>query len=251
MNETKLHVLLQIEILRDLSREDLRKLNQRIRMRSFNPGHVFFAPSDPGEVLFFLIEGRAQLYGLSQGGKKLVITMLEPGAFFGEASILGRRFHNTFAEAIESCRVCTMDYADVKDLLLNKPEVALRLISTMFRRLCELEDKLQELIFKNTPGRLARLLLDLSLQRNGRARIMGYTHQDLSEVLGTYRETVTGILNDFRPQGWIGIGRKRIEILDGEALAAVAGKVPANKTALTAQTFETVVGRQGNQRSTA
>ena len=47
---------------------------------------------------------------------------------------------------------------------------------------------------------------------------MGYTHQDLAEMIGTYRETTTQTLNDFKNQGWINIERKRIDILDHTSL---------------------------------
>jgi CRP-like cAMP-binding protein len=65
---------------------------------------------------------------------------------------------------------------------------------------------------------LASLLIKLSASQSPNGDVDGYTHQDLAEMIGTYRETTTQTLNDFKNQGWINIERKRIEILDQPAL---------------------------------
>jgi CRP/FNR family cyclic AMP-dependent transcriptional regulator len=75
--------------------------------------------------------------------------------------------------------------------------------------------------FKGIPARLASLLLRLA-EEQGSNDITGLTHQDLAESVGTYRETATQVLNDLKGAGYIDIGRKRITILDVDALTAVA-----------------------------
>ena len=75
--------------------------------------------------------------------------------------------------------------------------------------------------FKGIPARLASLLLLLA-EENETLEVVGLTHQDLAETVGTYRETATQVLNDLKSQGLIEIGRKRILILDTEGLLAVA-----------------------------
>jgi CRP-like cAMP-binding protein len=107
---------------------------------------------------------------------------------------------------------------DVERILLEKPRVALRFMEAMAHRLQETESQLEDLAFKGIPSRLAGLLLKLSDQ----TQVKGFSHQDLAEMLGTYRETTTQILNEFKSQGWIAIGRKKIEILDRDALEARA-----------------------------
>jgi CRP-like cAMP-binding protein len=74
--------------------------------------------------------------------------------------------------------------------------------------------------FKSIPTRLALLLLRLREDQGN--CIYGYTHQDLAEAIGTYRETATQTLNDFKSNNLIEIGRKRIDILDPDGLEAVA-----------------------------
>ncbi len=222
MTDMKLQALSNIEVFRDLSERDMLEIERAVTMSTCEAGRVFYAPEDTGEVLFLLKKGRVQLYRLSPEGKKLVVAVLGEGTIFGEMSLIGQGMHNTFAEAIEDCVLCVMSRADLERLILDKPQVALRLLEVMAARLKEMEAKLEELAFKSIPARLASLLLKLARQEDGRLVVEGYTHQDLAEMLGTYRETTTQTLNEFKQRGWVDIGRKYIEILDREALAAQA-----------------------------
>jgi len=138
-------------------------------------------------------------------------------------SFVGQGMHNTFAESIDDCTLCVMSRQDIVNLIQEKPLVAIRFMEAMASRLQKTEAKLEELAFKGIPARLSSLLLSLSAEENGASIVDGYTHQDLAEMLGTYRETTTQILNNFKGAGWIEIGRKRIVLLDQEAISGISG----------------------------
>jgi CRP/FNR family cyclic AMP-dependent transcriptional regulator len=184
-------------------------------------GRVFYQPEDVGEVLFLIKQGRVQLYRISPEGKKLVIATLGPGTLFGEMALLGQQMHNAFAEALEDCLILVMSRTDLERLILNKPLVGLRMLEITGRRLNDAEARLEDMAFKGIPARLASLLLRLAVERDS-DDIIGLTHQDLAETIGTYRETATQVLNDMKAQGLIEIGRKRIKICNPEKLAEVA-----------------------------
>jgi CRP-like cAMP-binding protein len=217
MQTQKLNYLSSIHVFRDLSPTELAEMDRQITMSSCEPGKIFYMPEDSGEVLFLLKKGQVQIYRLAPNGKKLVVTTLGPGAIFGEMSLVGQGMHNTFAEAVDECILCVMSRADVERLMREKPDVAFRFFETMGDRVSQLEERLENIAFKSIPARLAELLLRLDRNSEGN-QILGYTHQDLSEMLGTYRETVTQTLNDFRTQGFVDLGRKRIELLDRPGL---------------------------------
>jgi CRP/FNR family transcriptional regulator, cyclic AMP receptor protein len=217
----KLRYLSELTVFQDLSPREMQELNRIITMSHVPRGRVFYRPEEPGEVLFILKEGRVQLYRISPEGKKLVITTLGPHTLFGEMALLGTKMHNTFAEAIEDCLICIMSRADLERLILNKPQVALRILEVTGKRLREAEERLENMAFKGIPARLASLLLRLA-EEQGTDEISGLTHQDLAESVGTYRETATQVLNDLKSQGLIEIGRKRIKVLDATRLAEIA-----------------------------
>ena len=218
--DLKLTYLEMVDIFQDLSKAEMREMDQTTTMSTCRRGKIFYQPEDTSEVLFILKKGRVQLYRISPEGKKLIVSTIGAGTIFGEMAIIGQKMHNTFAEAVEDCVLCVMSRHDVERLILGKPPVALRIMDLMANRLSEAEIRLEDMAFKSIPARLASLLLRLREEQGD--EIYGYTHQDFAEAVGTYRETTTQILNEFKTNNLIGIGRKRINILDVGGLEAIA-----------------------------
>lgn len=216
----KIGYLRQIDIFQSLSKAEMQEMDRTTTMSTCRRGKIFYQPEDTSEVLFILKKGHVQLYRISPEGKKLVVATIGPGTIFGEMAIIGQGLHNTFAEAIEDCLLCVMSRHDVERLILSKPAVALHFMELMADRLRRAEIRLEEMAFKSIPARLAILLLHLRQEQGD--RISGYSHQDLAEAIGTYRETTTQTLNEFKARTLIEIGRKRIDILDPAGLEQLA-----------------------------
>lgn len=221
MKSNKLNYLSHIQVFRDLSLAELAEMDRQLTMSTCRAGKIFYMPEDSGEVLFLLKMGRVQLYRIAPNGKKLIIATLGPGAIFGEMSLVGQGMHNTFAEAVDECVLCVMSRSDVERLMREKPEVAFRFVEAMGTRLTQLEAQLEDIAFKSIPARLSNLLLELADSQQGHV-VSGYTHQDFSEMLGTYRETITQTLNDFKAEGLIDIGRKKVMLRNESRLRTMA-----------------------------
>jgi CRP/FNR family cyclic AMP-dependent transcriptional regulator len=219
--EEKIGYLSDIDLFRDLSDRDRVELERMTTITTVARGRVFYQPEDVSEVLFLVRQGRVQLYRISPEGKKLVIATLGPGTLFGEMALLGQQMHNAFAEALDDCTILVMSRTDLERLILSKPVLGLRMLEITGKRLSDAEARLEDMAFKGIPARLASLLLRLAAERHS-SDILGLTHQDLAETIGTYRETATQVLNDMKAAGLIEIGRKRITILDMERLQLLA-----------------------------
>lgn len=217
----KVGYLRMVDIFQDLSEDEIAEIDRTTTLTTARRGRIFYMPEDTSEVLFLLRQGRVQLYRISAEGKKLVIGTIGPGAVFGEMTLIGQGMHNSFAEALEDCVLCVMSREQVERLLAAKPRVALRIFEALGRRLKDAEARLEEIGFRGIPARLASLLLQVADEQGGDT-IVGFTHQDLSERIGTYRETTTQTLNGFRSQGLVEIGRKRIVLLDRDGLRRLA-----------------------------
>ena len=220
--ESKVRYLSSIQVFRDLTPEDLAMMDKQTTMSTCQAGKIFYMPEDSGEVLFLLKKGRVQLYRIAPNGKKLVVATLGPGAIFGEMSLVGQGMHNTFAESVDECILCVMSRSDVERLVREKPEVAFRFVEVMGNRLTQLESRLEDIAFKSIPARLAALLLSLDKEQGESGVVKGFTHQDFSEMLATYRETITQTLNDLKVDGVVDIGRKKVFLLDKQALQGIA-----------------------------
>lgn len=216
----KINYLRMIDVFQGLSPAEMEEMDRTTTMSTCRRGKIFYRPEDASEVLFILKKGRVQLYRLSPEGKKLTVATLGPGTIFGEMDIIGQGMHNKFAEAVEDCLLCVMSRHDVERLILSKPTVALRFMKVMADRLNKAEAQLEDIAFKSIPARMAALLLRLQKEQVG--SIQGYTHQDLADAIGTYRETATQTLNDFKARRLIEISRKQIDILDPIGLEQIA-----------------------------
>lgn len=208
------------DIFRDLTSKELDEVDRMTAMTTCRRGKVFYTPGETGEVLFILKNGRVNLYRINQDGKKLITTTIGSGSVFGEMSLIGQGMHDTYAEAVEDCTLCVMSRSDLEHMLVNKPQVSLRLMELMADRLHDVETRMENVAFKSVPARLAAFLLQLGEGTEG--RVNGVSHQDLADMAGTYRETVTRILNEFRGEGYIDLGRLRVTILKPESLREIS-----------------------------
>ncbi len=208
----------KLDIFLDLGPDELDELvglSTRITARQ---GRILYMPEETGEVLLFVQEGSVQIYRISPEGKKFIIDNL--GAVFGEMALIGHHMHSSFAQALEDSVLCLIRRDDLERLLLDKPKVALRILEVLGKRLSEAEKKLEDMAFRSVAARLASLLLRLS--RDDESTIDGLSHQELAEMIGTYRETVTQTLSQFKASKLVNIQRKSIRILRPEELVAIA-----------------------------
>jgi CRP/FNR family cyclic AMP-dependent transcriptional regulator len=212
----KLRHLSAIDIFRDLGPEDLEWLATHTTMVTARRGQHIYMPGETSEALFLLKAGRVRTYRLTLDGKKLVLSTLEPHTFLGDMPLAGQQMYGTFAEAVADSTICVLGRGDLERLIRTRPRVAIRLLEVTGRRLLDAEAVIEDFAFKGIPGRLATLLLRLA--SDGAEDVIGYTHQDLAEMIGSYRETTTQTLDDFKRRGLLEIGRRRIRILDRRAL---------------------------------
>lgn len=220
----KLTYLSMVEIFQDLSKPEMEHLERVTAMVTTPKGRIFYHPHEQSEVLFILKKGEVAVSRVNADGKKLVVSRLGAGAIFGEMGVLGQRMQESYAEAVSECLICVMSRSDVEQLLLKDPRIAMRLAQSLGNRLAEAEARLEEMAFKSVPGRLAGLILRLADETDWRGRnvVTGLTHQQFAELVGSYRETVTMTLNQFRDAGYIEIGRRRIVLINEDELANIA-----------------------------
>lgn len=225
----KIWNLSEVDIFRDLTQDELDVIAKRAPMQTVDGGTVFYSPEQATEVLFILKQGRVRIFRLSPDGKAFTTAVLNAGTIFGEMALLGQQMHDQFAEAMQSCVICLMSREDVFQLLLSDQRIASRIAETLGNRLLEMERRLSDFAFKNVSQRIASTLL--LLHRNeqqhqiwpfGRRSEVRFTHEQLAEYVGTYRETVTKVLNELREQGMIELKRGKIVLLDLPALEEMA-----------------------------
>jgi CRP-like cAMP-binding protein len=221
-DEQKSCPLARNAIFCDLQPPEIERIARKTRKIVAPKGTIVYTPGETAEALFFLDVGKVELYRMTPRGRKLVIDMLGPRACFGEMACIGQSMYDCFAEVTQDAVIYSLSQPRVVALILDWPTVALHLIEAVNRRSVELATRLEEATFKAVHQRVASLLLRLATPGNGRRVVRGYSHQDLAEMLGTYRETVTNALLLLKSRQLIAVAPKCVVLIRPELLQDLA-----------------------------
>lgn len=207
----------ETDLLASLSEKERVWLATSTAMVTCEKGRVVYSPLEASEVVFILKRGRVNLYRTSEDGRKLVVSTLEAHTIFGEMNLIGQGMYGCFAEAAEECVLCVLSRSDMQALIRRNPDVGLRLLAELGDRLQARERALEAIAFQGVPARLAEILLR---EANDDGMVIGYSHQELAERIGAYRETVSQVIGRFRSEGLIEVGPRLIHIVDTQGLTA-------------------------------
>ncbi len=208
------------QTLLDLSNDDP-LFHRHMRIRSYRRGEIVADAESLQRQMFVLMKGSVYLVCTNNEGRRLVIATLEAGAVFGEGALTNPGEPNVFAEAAEDVTAWSIPATEARNMTIQYPILGWGMLQTYGRRLQQVENSLEDVAYKKLPERLASLLVELGEENQG--SIQGVSHQALADRLGTYRETVSAILRDFKRQALVTLGYRRIEIIDNETLKEIAG----------------------------
>jgi CRP-like cAMP-binding protein len=228
-NDPAIHYVATGDIFARLEDHERADVERQIAYSVFPAGQIFHSPNEVGEQLFFLRQGRVRIYKLSPEGRALTLMVLEPRTLFGEMTLVGQWLHDTFAEAMTECVIGVVGRETLRRILERHPQVAIAFMELMGQRLRAMENKLADIAFKNVPQRLASVLLNLAVPPGGGAlpeapRVVRYTHQQLAEMIGSYRETVTKAIGELREAGLIRIEDDTVFLTNLEQLRRLANR---------------------------
>jgi CRP/FNR family transcriptional regulator, cyclic AMP receptor protein len=195
--------------------------NKAVSIRHYDRGAIVADTDDLARKMYVLMSGRVNMVCTNNEGRRLVIASLESGAIFGEGALDNPGDPNVFVEAAEKVAVWVIPASEARNMTMQYPILGWGMLQTYGERLFQVENSLEDVAYKKLPERLALLLLELGDYRDG--MIKGVSHQSLADHLGTYRETVSAILRDFKRQGVVELGYRRIAIVDAQSLKDIAG----------------------------
>jgi CRP/FNR family cyclic AMP-dependent transcriptional regulator len=218
----KVGYLSAIDVFRDLPRSEVERLAETTTMYTVPKGRVIYRPGEYSSALFLLKKGRVQIVRQSADGKRLILATLGAETFFGEMALIGQRFpQDSTAEAVDDAVVCVLSRRDLERLIMEHPKVGLRFLEQLSARLLETELIVEDFAFKSVPARLAGQLLRLVEASNDNT--VEVTHQELADMIATYRETVTVTLHEFQARGLVELSRGNVQVRDTASLQELAG----------------------------
>ena len=215
---SKTAALSQIALFASLSETETQALAQRAVERRFAPDEMLFWEGEPCAGIFLIVEGSVKIFKTSQAGREMMLALETAPSTVAELPLFDGGAYPASVRAVAPVAALFINKSDFQQVCRQYPDVALKILAVVGRRLRHLVGVVESLTFGSVTQRLARLLLDASKLAGSEAFDMTLTHQELASRLGTVREVVSRNLARFRAGGLIRIQGHRMEIVDREGL---------------------------------
>lgn len=205
-----------IPLFSNLSPDQVQSIGAHAALRVYEKGEVIIRQGDPADSFFIIVAGQVRVYvtDTNDSDKEVILTTLSAGEFFGEMSMLNHEPRNASVAALERCHVQVLSHRLFMTVLERSPDISLRIMETLVRRLREADRRISTLALMDVPSRISRTLFELAILSNGR-RIVGeyLTQKDLASMVGSSREMVNRTLRDLQQNGVIEMSGRSITIL--------------------------------------
>lgn len=224
MEEMQRRCLKELVVFSRLDWGEVKLICERAYERWYQKNEViFFECDNEDKKLYILVSGRVKLSMLSPDGKEKVLTILQEGDIFGEMSLFDEDPHPITAEVIEEARLVILPFDDLENIIMQNPKVAIKIIEALAKKTRLLTSQIRELVFQDAEGRLASLLTrfaeDFGVDvKSGKMIDLILTHQEIANLLGSSRVTVTKLINQFIDEGIIKMYKRKIVILNEKKL---------------------------------
>ena len=210
--------LASVPMFSGLQRDELLKFAELTRERTYPKGSVILFQGDPGDSLYVLRQGRSKVVLIGEDGREVILGVLEPGAHFGELALIDDQPRSAHVIAMEDSQLLILRREDFRRRVEANPSVAWALLTELSRRLRRADQKIGGLVLLDVPGRISRLLLDLSAESSNGMIEKPLTHQTIAQMIGASRETVSRAMKEFQEEGHIRVERRRIAVANRDAL---------------------------------
>lgn len=211
--------LKNIPAFEDLSPEDLAIINRVTIERKYERNGTIFMEGEPGEGFHYVKSGKVKIVKLSADGREHIINILGPSEVFAEALLFNTGAYPATAIAIEESCVGIIRNSELETVIINHPRVAMNVIQVMSKKLMFIQKKVKSLAFSDSYAKIAQAVENLA-RRHGRESCRGIeidvdiTRQDIANLAGTTRETVSRVFSVMKKGKVLGGDERRIIILD-------------------------------------
>jgi CRP/FNR family cyclic AMP-dependent transcriptional regulator len=198
-----------------LDRHELEALAAHAEPQSFARGAIIVNEGDRSDSIFIIVAGRVKVYLHNRDGREIVLNTHGPGEYFGEM-VLDEGPRSASVVTLEPSRFLVISKAAFRTFLSGHPDFAMKLINRLMRRIRALTDNVGSLALLDVYGRVARLLMELAVERDGRLVVEDrLTQKDIGDRVGASREMVSRIFKDLVAGGYISLNDRRITITKG------------------------------------
>jgi CRP-like cAMP-binding protein len=213
----------RVPVFSTLERDDLGRIAQLAVPRGFEPGQIVFREGDASDTCYIVRSGRARAIREHADGRTITLATFGPGDIFGELAMFEDELRSATVEAVQPTSVVAVLGPDMRRLMVEHPEISMRLVVALGRRLRETNDRLAKQSFQTVQSRVAVVLSELVAQavaagEPAREVLLTATQADLAKLAGSSRESASRFLAVLERAGVISQGRGRLVVHDPSAL---------------------------------
>ena len=222
---THLDFLRNVSLFESLDQQELEALSDVTFTRTFSKDNVIILAEEEGDTLFILKKGQVKVSIVSEEGREVILSLLGPGSVFGELSLLDGKPRSANVVAIEETDLLMLRRADFLQLIYKTPQIATALLAELATRMRKTDRQIEGLALLDVTSRISDTLLQLATEQgsettDGVTIESRPTQQELANMSGTTRETVSRVLKRLEGQGYINRNGRKITILRGETWKA-------------------------------
>jgi len=207
-----------IPFFREIDPSLLERIVPLMHERKWSKGEIIFLEGDEGDEIFFVGSGAVGIYTFDKS-KKITLAFLREGEYFGEMALMRPGLvRSATAETLMQTRLYSLRRADFQTLIEQDRRLAFHLIDYTMERLRRANQQIYDLTFLNVRTRIIKRLLFLAGEYGDDRIPVKITHQQMADMVGAVRETVSKVLQELQDQGLIEIRDKRIKLLDPQML---------------------------------
>lgn len=202
----------------------LKKIEGLTRVKKYNKNEIIFMEGDPGEAIHFVKSGKVKIFKTSESGREIIINILNPGDIFAEVILFQKGMdYPASVEVIEAGEIGYISNRDLEALILDNPQLSLEIIRVMTKKLREAQQRIRELGSNDAIEKTINVLLALA-DNHGKKTSEGIvlckniSRQDMANLVGTTRETISRILSKLAKEDMLEIKGRSIILKDLDAL---------------------------------
>lgn len=206
-------MLSDVSLFAELPAADIDALSKLALIKTYPKNTVIISEGDTSDSLYGVLSGKVKVYLSDDEGKEIIINMLGAGDYFGELALIDEAPRSASVMTTEECKLAVLSKSAFESVMESHPQIAIRVISGLVKRLRNLTENVKSLALMDVYGRVARTLLELAEDQDGRKVILQkLTQRDIASMVGASREMVSRILKDLTIGGYITIQNKTITI---------------------------------------
>jgi CRP/FNR family transcriptional regulator len=223
-SQSTVELLKSVALFADLEEGELERFSHVAVPRTFPAGTRVFHEGDDSDACYIVKEGSFRVTREHSDGRAITLATLGRGEIFGELAMLDGDQRSASAEALTEGELLALPAADVRSLLARHPEISLKLVAGLVRRLRAANVRLSRQSFQTVPSRVAGILAQLSREGQdgeegaGEEVTINMNQTDLAQLAGTSRESVSRFLAELERAGVVRSGRGRVTVLEPEKL---------------------------------